>query len=320
MSHKKLLIPIILLLFISEIKITYAGLPLGAMAWELIRETISEVASDIIRDFLRDNVTKEEILVLRSRVSDLESQLLSVKEKGYNPSDFSSVEQTVIRLIRIVNAMESRFSLLEDRVTALEKRVTALEQDIPFVKQTIAQWNGEGLQKRYSISTNRKSTSYINVGKIFFRIANVNVNDVLNIRYLSDPRSKKIGKISYNQGCVAYLNQSTYYKSKKWVKITYQNIQGWVNSEFLQKDENPNCFNFYKVINVDYNDVLNMRQSPTFHSNKVGTILPNGCCILKLDESFQSRGKWFMVRYNGVIGWVNSRYLVQQTIGVCGSC
>ncbi len=111
-------------------------------AWNVFKEVAMDTAIDVVQSFFIDDVKPEEVTVLKGKVSDLERQLYSVKKGGYNPPDFGSVEQTVLRLTKIVNAMESRFSSLEDRVTILEKRVTIIEQDIPFVKQTIAQWNG----------------------------------------------------------------------------------------------------------------------------------------------------------------------------------
>ena len=196
---------------------------------------------------------------------------------------------------------------------------------------TLSRKDIEGLQKWYGEPTTQKPVQKPvqkpaykpatdrNEEKTFFRIVNVSANDVLNIRYLSHPRSKKVGKIPHNKGCIAYLNQTNYYKSRKWVKISYQGAQGWVNSKFVRRDENLDCSTFYQVINVDDNDVLNLRQSSNFRSRKVGTIPSNACCILKLDETYANK-KWLMVRYNSTIGWVHSHYLMQQTVGFCDSC
>lgn len=112
------------------------------MAWNVVKEFAKDTAIDVVQSFFRNDVKPEEVAALKGKIFNLERQLYSVKEGGYNPPDFDSVEQTVLRLTKIVNAMESRFSSLEDRVTILEKRVIALEQDIPFVRQTIAAWKG----------------------------------------------------------------------------------------------------------------------------------------------------------------------------------
>jgi len=116
------------------------------LAWKAFKEVVIDTAIDIVQSFFKDDIKPEEVAALKNRVSNLEKQLYSAKKEGYNSLDFNSVEQTVLKLTKIVDAMESRFSSIEDRVTALEKRVTALEQDIPFINQAITQWYEEGLQ------------------------------------------------------------------------------------------------------------------------------------------------------------------------------
>ncbi|MDM8562583.1 hypothetical protein QUF54_04435 [Candidatus Marithioploca araucensis] len=140
MFRKTSIVMLLVLLVTLGISVESSANKLQDMIWNSVKEFVKDTAIDIIQGFLRDDVKREEFTALKGKVSDLKERLDSVKEGGYNPPDFDSVEQTVMRLTNIVNAMESRFSLLEDRVTALEKRVTVLEQDIPFVKQTIAEW------------------------------------------------------------------------------------------------------------------------------------------------------------------------------------
>ena len=130
-------------------------------AWNVFKEVAMDTAIDVVQSFFRDDVNPEEVTVLKSKVSNLERQLYSVKEGGYNPSDFDSVEQTILRLTKIVNAMESRFSSLEDRVTILEKRVTIIEQDIPFIKRSIARWEGNLQNDVLKIDT---STKFVGIG------------------------------------------------------------------------------------------------------------------------------------------------------------
>jgi hypothetical protein len=119
-------------------------------AWNVFKEVAMDTAIDVVQSFFKDDVKPEEVTALKGKVSDLERQLYSFKEGRDNPPDFGSVEETVLRLTKIVNAMESRFSSLEDRVTILEKRVTIIEQDIPFVKRTIAEWKGNKSRLTYN--------------------------------------------------------------------------------------------------------------------------------------------------------------------------
>jgi polyhydroxyalkanoate synthesis regulator phasin len=159
MLKKSLILIIFCFCTLSPIQITEAALPpLVGAAWELIKKIAEDTAIDVIQSFFREDVKPKEVAALRSRVSKLERQFYSFNTKGYSkPADFHSVEQTVSKLARIINAMESRLSSLEDRVTSLEKRVTALEQDIPFVKQALAQWGTRGSFS--PLSTSNRSTS-----------------------------------------------------------------------------------------------------------------------------------------------------------------
>jgi polyhydroxyalkanoate synthesis regulator phasin len=138
MFKKSITAILLFFLVISGIN-AQAALPSWLPQW---LPAIVEIVEEVVETFFRDNVKPQEVAMLKSKVSDLERQLYLLKQEGHNPPDFDSVEQTVLRLTKIVEAMESRFSLLEDRVTALEKRVTALEQDIPFVRQSLARWKG----------------------------------------------------------------------------------------------------------------------------------------------------------------------------------
>jgi len=89
----------------------------------------------------------------------------------------------------------------------------------------------------------------------------------------------------------------------------------------------------WQVKGVEAGDVLNMRVSPFWSAEKVGEIPPGSQCVKNLgcqggltfeefttlsDEEKQQvlkeRPRWCMVEYDGVVGWVNGRYLRE------GSC
>lgn len=143
----------------------------------------------------------------------------------------------------------------------------------------------------------------------FFKVVNIRINDVLNIRQTPNPQGIRLGNIPYNKCVTSYTNKSSLYNSQKWVKVTYNGIEGWVNSSYLRQE--PDCaMHSWKVVNVQQNDVLNMRQAPHPHSTKIGEIPPTTACFPKLDEApAPNQKKWFLVQYNDVAGWVNSYYL-----------
>ncbi len=90
---------------------------------------------------------------------------------------------------------------------------------------------------------------------------------------------------------------------------------------------------FYKVRNVDSDDVLNMRAKPHWRAEKIGEIPADGRCIrnlgcrggltydefvnlneLEQKQVIRHRPRWCRVEYKGVTAWVAARYLAE------GSC
>lgn len=158
---------------------------------------------------------------------------------------------------------------------------------------------------------------YDNERVIFFQVINVSAGDVLNLRQTPDYRSQKVGNIPANQVCVAYLNEITGENSRKWVKVTYKGIQGWVNLRYLEHQD-WGCGKYYQIINVS-DDYLNMRQSPNPNDKKVGQIpAQKEECIIALDEAYApNKQKWVLLQYAGENGWVNSRYLKEIDVDEC---
>lgn len=67
---------------------------------------------------------------------------------------------------------------------------------------------------------------------------------------------------------------------------------------------------FYDVANVKKNDTLTLREKPTYKSKKMG-LIPHNYKFLVATGSQELIGKrvWLELNYNGVTGWVNSKYL-----------
>ena len=61
----------------------------------------------------------------------------------------------------------------------------------------------------------------------------------------------------------------------------------------------------YRVVNVEEDDVLNIRTAPAGDARVVGAIPPNGRGV----QLVGACRTWCPVRYNGVTGWVNGRFL-----------
>jgi SH3-like domain-containing protein len=151
---------------------------------------------------------------------------------------------------------------------------------------------------------------------VFFRVVNVNAKEGLNIRQAPNAKSKSVGKIPPKESCVAYLN--TRDSSKQWAKITYNGIQGWADLAHLEQHNAPACWRYYRVVNINANDTLTMRQLPNLNSQPVTKIDADGSCLLRLDDAYDAKKRvWFMVEHNGVRGWVNSYYLTTIQVDEC---
>lgn len=73
--------------------------------------------------------------------------------------------------------------------------------------------------------------------KKYYDVANVRLDEVLNIREFPGHLNKKVGEIPRTEKCLKYLQKFRVLKSNVWVKIQYQEIQGWVNSYYLAGNE-----------------------------------------------------------------------------------
>jgi len=142
----------------------------------------------------------------------------------------------------------------------------------------------------------------------YYEVVNVSAGDMLNVRKSYNRHSQKVGQIPPYKKCVAHLNKSR----KKWVKIHYDGITGWVNSRYLRKTqqcEHSMITKYYDIVRVAYDDVLNVRELHYSKSRKIAEISPNEKCLAYLNESYQN---WAMIHHNGITGWVNSRYLKES--------
>jgi len=97
-------------------------------AWNIFKEIAIDTAIDAVQDIFKDDVKPEQMVALKSKVSDLETQLYSYTRDGYYPPDFYSVEQTILNLSKMISVMDSRISSLEDRVSIVEKNIASLKK------------------------------------------------------------------------------------------------------------------------------------------------------------------------------------------------
>ncbi|SEH08995.1 protein kinase domain-containing protein [Candidatus Venteria ishoeyi] len=71
---------------------------------------------------------------------------------------------------------------------------------------------------------------------------------------------------------------------------------------------------YYNVVKVAANDVLNIRQTLNYRSQKLGAIPPDATCVPALDSDRSTKGgRWLQIQYNSTVGWVNGKYLQKNS-------
>ena len=129
-------------------------------------------------------------------------------------------------------------------------------------------------------------------------------NDVLNMRSGPGTSYEVVGQILPGR-CGVRVRESR----GGWRRVTWRGRTGWVNRRFLganEEDEGDGAdAPTLCVVGVASNDVLNIRSRPTSRSSIRGSIPPGRCGV----RTTGSSGNWLRVRYRGVSGWVNGRFL-----------
>ena len=70
---------------------------------------------------------------------------------------------------------------------------------------------------------------------------------------------------------------------------------------------------YYKVINVEQDDMLWMRSGPNVKYQRVGAIPPSATEILAMGVDINvDKTYWLPVRYQGIYGWVNRDFLAED--------
>jgi uncharacterized protein YraI len=107
--------------------------------------------------------------------------------------------------------------------------------------------------------------------------------------------------------------------SGRWCLISWNNGSGWVNTRFLGfggGDDgigggNPGdrLGNATYCVQVAEWDTLNVRSGPSARNGVVGVLRPWTCNVR---GTGQCSGNWCQISSGGLVGWVNTRYLVRK--------
>ncbi|NQZ31541.1 MAG: SH3 domain-containing protein [Oceanospirillaceae bacterium] len=78
----------------------------------------------------------------------------------------------------------------------------------------------------------------------------------------------------------------------------------------------PPVINWVKVKKVKSNDTLNVRQRPSYKSNKMGSLAYNATCVKQLS----CKGKWCKIEQAPLTGWVHNSYLTPLNSSAAQQC
>ncbi len=74
----------------------------------------------------------------------------------------------------------------------------------------------------------------------YYDITNVEFDDILNIREFPGRFNQAVGNIPSTEKCIKFLGKYRLLGTQIWVKVKYKQIEGWVNSFYLVKN-NKGC-------------------------------------------------------------------------------
>jgi uncharacterized protein YraI len=139
-----------------------------------------------------------------------------------------------------------------------------------------------------------------------YKVVNVASNDALSIRAGPSRDHSIVGSIPPNGRGIRMFGSCV----QGWCEINYQGITGWINRRFLGL-ENSSLERWipYKTVDIERNDVLNIRSGPSPEGAIIGKIPANTHCILSSDCRSD---RWCHVTWGNITGWAHNRYLAQD--------
>ena len=147
-----------------------------------------------------------------------------------------------------------------------------------------------------------------------YRVINVSLDDVLNIRSGPSPISSITATIPPETGGIRQIGPC----EGEWCQIRHGQSTGWVNRYFLTREGRfgssrtaslrPSPIT-YRVARVSANDVLNLRRKPDPDSLVVATIPANGRRIRLTGYCI---GEWCPVSHGRATGWAHRYFLALE--------
>ena len=129
----------------------------------------------------------------------------------------------------------------------------------------------------------------------------------VNIRRTPSLTGQDLGTMSNGQ-TATYLGQnSTDDRGVTWYYVNFDGTVGWVSSRY-SKLCNGGSESVTRYVKAEGGSV-NVRKTPSLTGQDLGTMSEGKTAVYLNQKSTDDRGVvWYYVNYNGIIGWVSSRY------------
>ncbi|EDN69832.1 hypothetical protein BGP_1206 [Beggiatoa sp. PS] len=125
--------------------------------------------------------------------------------------------------------VQKEHKIAEKQLKVEQKRRKSAEQDFRQSKALIDEIRQFKQKMVDDLTTKYKITYEIK----YYDVINVEANDILNVREFPGHQNNIVTQIPPTEKCVEFLGDYRLNDSQVWIKVRYQNTQGWVNSFFL---------------------------------------------------------------------------------------
>ena len=111
---------------------------------------------------------------------------------------------------------------------------------------------------------------------------------------------------------LSYYKTSTDSRGVKWYMVTYKGETGWVSSMYSEKSSSKKSSG-YRFITAHTS--VPVRSKPSLSGSKLATMSNWDIAEYLGSTKYDDRGvKWYKVKYEGVTGWVSSKYTTKDVV------
>jgi len=130
-------------------------------------------------------------------------------------------------------------------------------------------------------------------------VSSAKTTATVNVRASDSEKSDKLGKLASGTK-VTVVEQ----KVNGWTHIQYENLDGYIKSEFLKVEKNEKVKPGEAIGEVTATTNVNVRKEANQNSEKLG-IISGGTTI----ELLERQGEWCKINYQGQVGYVKAEFV-----------